>query len=26
VALDTDFGMGYFYATLIEKAEITPAK
>lgn len=24
VAIDTDFGMGYFYATLVEQATITP--
>ena len=26
VKLDTDFGMGYFYPTLVEEATFTPAK
>jgi len=26
VKLDTDFGMGYFYPTLVEQATLTPAK
>lgn len=26
VKLDTDFGMGYFYPTLVEQSTLTPAK